>query len=300
MNHLNNMMDEKDALEFIKETEDGSYRAVDAELITKDAAVLLSQKEELYLNNLVEIDVETALALTNPSSSLVYLELNKITSLDKETATALAALKGELNLHGMPELSDDAAEGLGKHTGRLGLGSIITLSPLAAKHLSNHVGSIDLRAIEYLSDEAAENFAEYQGGLYFPNELKTLSDRAAEAFSKNSCEGSMVLRSVENISDAALGYLSKYGGQTIDLGVKSLSGEGASNLAKFNGDFLELNSIDKLNDEAVDALCEFNGKLSLASLFTSGVSSLKSARKLSRRGKKQCPHVHPESWHPQI
>ena len=119
---------------------------------------------DLDLSGLTTLDAETAKALAEFKG--FGLSLEGLTTLDAETAKALAELKGEsLHLHGLTTLDAETAKALGEFKGSvLDLGALTTLDAETAKALAEFEGeSLYLRGLTTLDAETAKVLAEFKG-----------------------------------------------------------------------------------------------------------------------------------------
>jgi len=204
------------------------------------AKALSLYKRDLRINDLESLnDSPGHIALAGKlASQKGKLDLGGLKNLSVAAAEALSKHKGELSLWGLKSLSDTVAKSLSKHKGPLNLQGLKSLSSAVAEALSKHEGDLDLMGLNSLSDSPghvalAGKLGNQKEKVYHLSGLKSLSDAAAEAFSK--CNGYLYLSGLKSLSDAAAEAFSKHEGK-LDLdGLKSLSDAGAQALAKKKG-----------------------------------------------------------------
>ena len=220
---------------------------------------------------------------------LPELDLSGLTELSDAAAESLSKHKGRehydsLDLRGLADLSDQAAESLSKHKGYyLSLDGIKKLSDAAAQSFAKHKGWIGLGLSELndskghlalaaklvaprgelssfvkISDAALEVFSSYEIKLEL-NGLTELSDAAAESLSRH--KGDLYLNGLTELSDAVAECFSKFQ-DSLQLGglteIKDTSAHLAlANLLKsksYSADHIELPSVQKISDAALEAL----------------------------------------------
>ncbi len=143
-------------------------------------------KLSLSINGLTTLDTETAKALAELQGDSLYLE--GLTTLSPATAKALASLKPSLSLNGLTTLTPEAATALAKYGGPcLLLDGITTLSDETAKALADYECKIlSICGLTTLSEVAATALAKYQGEWLLLNGLATLAPNVAKAIAEFS------------------------------------------------------------------------------------------------------------------
>jgi hypothetical protein len=111
------------------------------------------KRDQLYLNGVTTLDTDTAKALAEFKGR--WLLLNVLTTLDADTAKALAEFKGQgLSLIGLTTLDADTAKALAEFKGQwLNLNGLTTLDAETAKALAEFKGPG-----LYLADKAKNAF----------------------------------------------------------------------------------------------------------------------------------------------
>ena len=200
------------------------------------AKALSMYKRDLRIDDLESLnDSPGHIALAGKlASQKGKVDLGGLKSLSDALAEALSKHKGELSLWGLKSLSDTVAKSLSKHKGPLNLQGLKSLSSAVAEALSKHEGDLDLMGLNCLSDSPghvalAGKLGNQKEKVYLSG-LKSLSDAAAEAFSK--CNGYLYLSGLKSLSDGAAEALSKHEGKLDLHGLTSLSDAGAQALAK--------------------------------------------------------------------
>jgi len=212
------------------------------------------QKGELLLDGVKELSPEAAAALANCKTNI---QLSGLTSL---TSIPLAQKLGSLSLlrlGSLHRISDDVAKALflspqaPKNT-MMSLG-LKELSVEAAKALGERGRKLDghwhFHELEELSDEVAEALS--ARAAIRCSKITKLSDRAAKALNQYYHSHMYALSDVSNES---LEMFSKRQGFMIH-GLKKLDCVPfASTLMSHNSDFLDLNQLETISEEAADAL----------------------------------------------
>ena len=158
----------------------------------------------------------------------------------------------------------------------LGLDGVTKLDEEPARELTKLEGFLSFKCLDELSDEVAEILSNHKHGIHFKlpiheGGLKTLSDKAAESFSKH--QGQLQLRALNEISDKGAEYLSKHHNLILDgyedeqHEIKELIITKRGPLTKEIVErFLEdeksvrLDGYATINDDAIDALCRYEGR----------------------------------------
>ena len=145
----------------------------------------------LPLNRLESLDAETAKALAGFRGPL---HLNGLTTLDAEAAKALGECKGSrLYLNGLTTLSADAATALAECKGPLHLDGLTTISADAATALAGCKGyRLSLDGLTTISADAAKALAEFKGQPLSLKGLTTLSTETARLVCASAKSGSEV------------------------------------------------------------------------------------------------------------
>ena len=157
----------------------------------------------------------------------------------------------------------------------LGLDGVTELQEEPARELIKLDGVLRFKCLDELSDEVAEILSNHKHGIHFElpvheGGLKTLSDKAAESFSKH--QGQLKFRALNEISEKGAEYLSKHPNLILDgypdeqLEIKELIISKRGPLTKEIVErFLEddksvqLDGYATVNDDAVDALMGYSG-----------------------------------------
>ena len=157
----------------------------------------------------------------------------------------------------------------------LGLDGITELHEEPARELIKLEGVLRFKCLDELSDEVAEILSNHKHGIEFElpvheGGLKTLSDKAAESFSKH--QGQLKFRALNEISEKGAEYLSKHPNLILDgypdeqLEIKELIISKRGPLTKEIVErFLEddqsvrLDGYATISDDAVDALMGYSG-----------------------------------------
>jgi len=141
------------------------------------------------------------------------LPLNGLTSLDRETAQALAGYdKGPLALNGLTTLDAAAAEAIAGFKGAyFSLRGLTTLDAAVAKGLARFEGNVlYLHGLTALDAAAAQELARFNGKVLYLDGLTTLDAAAAEPLAK--FKGTLLeLGGLEAVDAAAAGALVGFG-----------------------------------------------------------------------------------------
>jgi hypothetical protein len=203
-------------------------------------------------------------------AALLKGDLTSVTTLDAETAKALAGFKGySLMLNDLTSLDADTARALAEFQGGLlSLCRLRTLDAAAARALAEFKGTcLALRGLDALDADTAKALARYNGGELLLDGLRTLD--AATAKELVNFRGQLHLSGLTAVdADAAIG-LAGCKAKTLCLsGLTTLSAAAAKALAQHEGNRLDLNGLTTLSDEAAKALAQHEGDLSLNGLTT--------------------------------
>jgi hypothetical protein len=133
-------------------------------------------------NKIESLTPEQANRLATDFKGLV-LQLEGLTTLDAETAKALAEFKGDLSLDGLTTLSPEAAKALAEFkSSGLSLNGLTTLHADTAKTLAEFKGDeLCLDGLTTLHAATAKAIAEFKGEWLYLNGLTTLDADTAEA-----------------------------------------------------------------------------------------------------------------------
>ena len=112
------------------------------------------------------------------------LRFDRLTSLGKEVAQALAGADGVLVLNGLEKLEANAAEQLALHKGTLVLNGIKELSVETAAALAVFPGELVLKALPRLPPGGAAALARHKGRLYLTG-LASLTDADRQILEKH-------------------------------------------------------------------------------------------------------------------
>ena len=214
-------------------------------------------RDQLSLDGLTSLDVPTATALAKVEGPA--LSLSGLSSLTPEVAAVLARFKSNGRLHGdklcwglclngVTALSPEAAEALGRYRGRLELRALTQLDPAAARHLGTfQTDQVRIDGLASLSVDTATALASWKIAKLPLDGLQTLDPKAARALARFEPQ-EMQTKSI-----------------SLD-GLRQLSPELARELARFKGHRLSLDGLTGISPQAVEALSEWQGKLSLGGL----------------------------------
>ena len=229
----------------------------------------------LPLNGLTSLDTETARALAGYDKG--PLLLNGLTSLDPDPAKALAEFKGDwLCLNGLTTLDADTAKALANGE-YLYLNGLTPLDADTAKALTS--GDCDilyLNGLTTLDSDPAKALAEFKGIVLGLEGLTTLDFDTAQALAE--FKGiSLVLDGLTTVRAATARALAKFKGDGLFLkGLNTLNADTAQALAEFKGEGLFLNGLTALDAGAAKALAEFKGeRLFLTSLTPLDIATVK-------------------------
>ena len=212
----------------------------------------------LPLNRLESLDAETAKALAGFRGPL---HLNGLTTLDAEAAKALGECKGSrLYLNGLTTLSADAATALAECKGPLHLDGLTTISADAATALAGCKGyRLSLDGLTTISADAAKALAEFQGHVLYLNGLTTLDAETATALAE--C-GPLHLNGLTTLSTetARLVCASAKSGSEVSLpGLTALDTPDAVEIAKILATAkgrLSMPNLEKISPKTLTALIE--------------------------------------------
>ena len=133
-----------------------------------------------FLNGLTTLDADTAKALAEFKG--ISLSLNGLTTLDADTAKALAGSKAwNGQLPKLTTLDADTAKELAEFKGYLVLNGLTTLDADTAKALAGFKGSLALNGLTTLDADTAKALAEFKGERLWLNGLPTLDADTAKA-----------------------------------------------------------------------------------------------------------------------
>lgn len=177
-----------------------------------------------------------------PFGSAVTLSLDGLTTLDADTAKALASTGFGgffLSFNGLATLSPDTAKALGGYVECPGLSfdGLTTLDADAAAALTEGLMKkrrswLSLKGLTTLSADTAAALADYPGGLSL-NGLTTLSADTAKALAGLKADA-LVLNGLTTLSDEAAKALAGFRGTRLSLdGLTTLSDEATKALARF-------------------------------------------------------------------
>ena len=212
------------------------------------------QKGVLMLNGVKELSPEAAAALANCKCEI---SLNGLTSLTSIPLAQKLGSQSDLRLNGLQTISDEVAKSLflspqaPKNT-MMSLG-LKELSVEAAKALGQRGRTLGghwvFHAMETMPDEVAEGLSAPAAIRFW--KVTKLSDRAAKALNQFF---HVHMYALSDVSNEALEMFSKRKTFIIH-GLKKLDCVPfASTLMSNNADFLDLNQLETISDEAADAL----------------------------------------------
>lgn len=192
-------------------------------LSESQAGHLAAHKASLRLKRLAELDSnEGAKALTQrivkcPDFGTNILEFTDLRALNPEIAEILRAYKGLLYLDAIDSLDEACAIALAKHKGyALSLNGLHRGDAAVAKALSKYKGRLRL-GVKTLTNDEAKAIAAYKGQCLVLGNLDTLTDEAADHFSR--CPAAISFFGVKVISQtAAKRFLAHKGPLCFNLG----------------------------------------------------------------------------------
>ncbi|MGB8854948.1 MAG: M56 family metallopeptidase [Pirellulales bacterium] len=174
------------------------------------------------LNGLTTLDADTAEALATFKGQV--LRLDGLTTVDADTATALAEFKGSLTLDGIEELSPEVAVALSKKVGEhswISLAGLRTLTPEAARAVGGckNILSRSFPRLRTLSPEAARELIDgiqrnprrIGGAVLDLSGIETLTPELAAELANNR-EVTIMLGGLRDLSPEAAVALEKYRG----------------------------------------------------------------------------------------
>ena len=170
-----------------------------------------------YLNliGLTTLDAETAKALAEFKGDALYLR--GLTTLDAETARALAEFKGKiLSLDGLTTLDAETAKALAEFKGEfLSLSALTTLDAETSKALAEFEGYLRLDGLTTLDAEMAKRLAEnFKGeGILILDGLTTLDAETAKALAE--CEADLYLGGLTTLDAETVKALAEFKGQVL-------------------------------------------------------------------------------------
>ena len=227
------------------------------------AAILATKNEDLGLDQLKELDDESAVALSGHK-------------------------KGDLSLRGLRKVSGNAAAALSKHPGKLDFYHLAT-TPEGAKSIKGHSAYQEDECshwfISYCTQEMARSFAEDPENAAL-DDFQCFSPGAAKIYASAKCE-TLNLQSLELLESEDAQALASFPGQLLlgqvlpylshdvlkelgkhrggmRLGIESISG-GVLEHLRDSGD-LELLCVNKIPPKDAEPLRNRKGKLSFGSL----------------------------------
>lgn len=200
------------------------------------------------------------------------MTVTRLHSLPAEIATALGDCKTEsLYLDYLTEISPAAAESLGQRkigvrddrpeaTGSLSLSRLKSICSAAAAGLAHSKGNLGL-GVQNISDEAMRQFSSFSGNRLSFDCLESLSEKSAEVLAKLPCVISLDgLKALpESIAQILVGN-----GNNREMsfgGLLELSEKSAEILADYKGEWLYLNGLQYVSDEAARKLVKYEGNL---------------------------------------
>ena len=223
----------------------------------------------LPLNGLTSLDTETARALAGYEKGPLLLD--GLTSLDPDTAKALAKFKGIwLALNGLTSLDTETARALaGYDKGPLLLNGLTSLDPDPAKALAEFKGDwLCLNGLTTLDADTAKALA--NGEYLYLNGLTTLDADTAKALTSGDCD-ILYLNGLTTLDSDPAKALAEFKGIVLGLeGLTTLDFDTAQALAEFKGISLVLDGLTTLRAATARALAEFKGN----DLFLKGLNTL--------------------------
>jgi hypothetical protein len=191
-------------------------------LSDSQAQILAAHKAALRLAFLRDLDVSDggrALAdrmVKCPDFGVNTLELNELKTLQHEIADILRKYRGLLYLDAIDSLDEASANALSKHKGyALSLNGLHHVDANVAKALGKYKGRLRL-GVDSLTDDEAKALSSYKGQCLVLSSLDSLTDQAADHFSR--CPAAISFAGVKRLSvTAASKFLSHKGPLYFDL-----------------------------------------------------------------------------------
>ena len=240
--------------------------------LTPEQARKLAKEFEgrgLFLDGLTTLDADTAEALAEFKGKMLYL--NGLTTLDTAKAKALAKFEGdELSLHGLTTLDAATAKALAEFKGELTLPDTVLKQLFAKNPLTPETalawsvvskGNLSLDVLREhvtaLDADTVKALAEFKGDLFLP-------DKVVKAFfAKNPLA-----------PETAVAWATLSGGNLSH--VTTLDAATSKALAEFKGSELYLTGLTTLDADTAKALAEFKGNwLDLSALTTLDAATAK-------------------------
>ena len=209
------------------------------------------------------VDVEIDSPFHEKQQVRCCLPLNGLTSVDAETAQALASYaKGPLVLNGLTTLDVDTARALaGFHGDELWLIGLTTLDADAAKALAeSKSGILNLGVPTTFDASTARAITEFKGPFLRLSGLTTLGRDAAKALAESNRAG-LDLHFQAGLDADVAEELAGCKGDSLGLhGLTTLDADTAKALAAFKGRSLGFNGLPSLDAASARAVSAFKGQ----------------------------------------
>jgi mono/diheme cytochrome c family protein len=232
------------------------------------ARSMIRRKGDLSLNGLTRISDEALKALVEdqsvnhvaPLGPFVHLE--GLTEISDESAAMLTAWpKWSGRIPALKSLSEKGAAALASSRNWDGkLPALEAVSVETAAALARRDGDLALDGLRSLSDEVATALARHQGGMLTLNGLTSISESAAEILARH--QGGLALDGLPELTPRVAQALARY---------QAVPGK----VTWDRVDWLHLDGVTSLSDEAAKAIAERPGVVSLSGLKTASPNAIK-------------------------
>jgi len=193
-----------------------------------------NDSKSIYLNNIIEIDLESLLVLKEISEivELYSINLNGIKSLDEKKLEILSLCKtGVLSLNSLKDIPLHA----GKHLAKISGKSTETIETEKYIQVGTTTKRLNLNGLENLDEEFADALKLFDGVLEL-NGINNLDNETIDLIENCSKNLYLKLQGICELDDKEVNHISNFKGKSIDINNKTLyiSEQGIEYLAKLD------------------------------------------------------------------
>ena len=193
-----------------------------------------NDSKSIYLNNIIEIDLESLLVLKEISEivELYSINLNGLNSLDEKKIEILSLCKtGVLSLNSLKNIPLNS----GKHLTKISGKSTQTIETEKYIQIGTSTKRLNLNGLEKLDKEFAYALKHFDGELEL-NGIKNLDNEIIDLIENCSKNLYLKLQGICELDDEEVNHISNFKGKSIDINNENLyiSEQGIEYLAKLD------------------------------------------------------------------
>jgi hypothetical protein len=193
-----------------------------------------NDSKSIYLNNIIEIDLESLLVLKEISEivELYSINLNGLNSLDEKKLEILSSCKtGVLSLNSLKDIPLHA----GKHLSKISGKSTKTIETEKYIQVGTTTKRLNLNGLEKLDEEFANALKHFDGELEL-NGINKIDNNIIDLIENCNRNLYLKLKGICELDNEEVNHISKFNGKSVDLNNNELyiSEQGIEYLAKLD------------------------------------------------------------------